>query len=197
MPNVSGQAFAFTCLSPIIMGSTEGVIHAAEIRSVLARLNHLTPGPFAHVPTTHFARWVVLDDLIQMGEPAADDHLQSKYLLFAADFDGPLGPWLDLLATNIRGVIDQVYAHCVGYPGAADLHAFRRYMTECQIDTTFFFAPYGDRKVSEVLQALQLQRQLIAFVRANQGRPAAELQRAFRAFDAAVRSAPPPSPGVP
>ena len=60
MPDKSGQSFAFAALTPIISGSTQGVVHAAELRSVLARLDALAVSPFTRVSGTHFARLVVL-----------------------------------------------------------------------------------------------------------------------------------------
>ena len=52
-------------------------------------------------------------------------------------------------------------------------------MKKCQIETTFFFADVNDRTVQENLKALQTQSALAHFIEKHQGKPAAEMQRAF------------------
>lgn len=195
MPDTSGQSYAFAALTPIISGSTQGVIHAAELRSVLARLNELTQSPFTLVPGTHFARWNVIDDMPQLGFPTAIDHLQSKYLLFETDFDGGRDAWLDAVGTLMPDIFDALYRHCVGYPGMTDLAAFRAYMLTCQLHTTLDFAPYGDTSLATVLRALDTQRKFVGFMHATQGKSALELRTAFTDFMNKLEQSPTPTPG--
>jgi len=196
MANVTGQSYAFAALTPIITGSTHGVIHTAELRSVLAGLGTGGASPFARLPSTHFARWAVIDDVPGLGMPTADDHLHSRYLLLVADFDGDRDAWLALAASAIPEVWDAVYAHCVAYPGAADLSAFRDYLTRCQLNTTLSFSPFAAEPLEKVLRALDTQRRFVGFAQAVQGRPPEELQRAFRDFMARDAAAPTPAPGT-
>ena len=195
MPNKEGQSYAFAALSPIITGSTHGVIHAAELRSVLARLNQLAVSPFTRVPGTHFARWNVIDDMPQLGFPSGEDHLQSKYLMLEADFDGGRDFWIDGLMTAIPETISAVYRHCVGFPGVTSLADFRTYLVKCQLDTTLPFAPYGTESLETVLRALDAQRKFVGFVQATQGRSDLELRLAFTDFAKRLRAAPTPAPG--
>ena len=51
--------------------------------------------------------------------PAGEDHLNSKFLVFIADFDGPLDEFVSSLVASIPEVIDAVWSHCVGYPGSS------------------------------------------------------------------------------
>ncbi len=195
MPNKEGQSYAFAALSPIISGSTHGVIHAAELRSVLARLNQLEVSPFTRVPGTHFARWNVIDDMPQLGFPSGEDHLKSKYLMLEADFDGDRDRWIDGLMTAIPETINAVYRHCVGFPGVASLADVRRYLVKCQLDTTLDFAPYGTESLETVLRALDAQRKFVGFVQAAQRRSDLELRLAFTDFAKRLREAPTPKPG--
>ena len=195
MPDKSGQSYAFAALTPIISGSTQGVIHAAELRSVLARLNELKQSPFTLVPGTHFARWNVIDDMPQLGFPTDVDHLQSKYLMFEADFDGGRDEWIDAFGTLMPDIIDALYRHCEGYPGSADLAAFRKYLVKCQLHTTLDFAPYGDTPLATVLRALDTQRKFVGFMHATQGKSALELRAAFTDFMKRLEQSPTPTPG--
>ena len=195
MPNTEGQSYAFAAFTPIITGSTQGVIHAAELRSVLARLNQLATSPFTGVPGTHFARWNLIDDMPQLGYPSAEDHLKAKYLMLEADFDGDRDVWIDGLATAIPETITAVYRHCVGFPGLASLAAFRKYLLMGQLDTTLDFAPYKDSSLDTVLRALDAQRKFVGFVQQLQGRSDVELRLAFTDFAKRLREAPTPAPG--
>ena len=195
MPDRSGQSFAFAALTPIISGSTQGVIHAAELRSVLARLDALAVSPFTRVSGTHFARWNVIDDMPQLGYPTAIDHLQSKYLLLETDFDGDCNAWIDAFATGMPDVIEAVYRHCEGYPGVRDPAGFRKYLLKCQLHTTLDFAPYATSTLETVLRALDTQRKFVGFMHATQGKSPLELRVAFTDFMKRLEQAPTPTPG--
>jgi hypothetical protein len=195
MPNRFGQAYALTMLSPIIGGHTHGFVHATTIRTLLARLDQGSESPFARIDTLHVARLVVLDDLRIQGIPAAEDHLQSKYLLFVADFDGELAPFLTALASRAGDFVTSIWQHCIGFPGTADPAAFQRYFTRCQVTSTFPFGAYPTTPLTGVLRALDAQRRLIGFLEKMQGAPAAELQTAFGRFADELQRAPLPAPG--
>lgn len=195
MPDKSGQSYAFAAMTPIISGSTQGVIHAAELRGILARLNALEESPFTRVPGTHFARWNVIDDMPQLGYPTVVDHLQSKYLMLETDFDGDRDTWIDGFATAMPDIIDALYRHCEGYTSVADLAGFRGYLVKCQLHTTLDFAPYGPTALDTVLRGLDTQRKFVGFVHAAQGRSPLELRVAFTDFMKRLEQAPPPSPG--
>ena len=197
MSNINKQSYAFTALTPIIAGRTEGIVHLAELRAVLARLGRDGTSPFARVPGTHFARFTVIEDVPQLGFPTESDVLQSKYLMLEADFDGARDAWLDGLRSHMSDTITAVYRHCLGFPGLHDAAAWRRYLVRCQLDTTLDFSPFDGDSLPSVQRALDTQRRFVGFVHAMQGRPPEQLQAAFRRFladgaakrDATVRDA--------
>jgi hypothetical protein len=160
--------------------------------------------PLTQIPTTHLARWVVVDDAPFEGIPARVDHLESKYLLFTSNFDTPGGAsaepdrYLESLRSTIPDVMDALYSHCHGYPGSSDTRAFRDYMRRCQIETSFFFGAYPDATVENVLHALDAQRRFGAFVAEHQERQSTsdEVQSAFFEFMSALDALPTPRPGT-
>lgn len=192
-------------LSAILDGDDEhGIAHDAVLRRVLAGLNAPGGSPFADVPSTHLARWVVLPEAPFESIPAQVDHFQSKYLLFTSNFDGgadaddvALARYLESLRRSIPEALDSVYRHCIGYPGTSDETAFARYFKRCQVKTTFLFGAYQDASVDDVLRALVAQRRVATFIAEHQERRSspAELQSAFREFRAALDGAPTPRPG--
>ena len=197
MPNQNGTVYGLTILSPIINDERATPSHDLQIRSYLASLPTGEDSPFALAPGTHLARLVVMDDVIFVGAPSIEEHLQSKYLVFESNCDGDLDGYLLGLAAAAPQHLDAIWSHCVGYPGAARPQAFVDYMKACQIETTFFFAAVNNKSVPETLRALQTQRALADFIASHQGMEPARLQAEFMHFATKLNSAPLPKPGSP
>jgi hypothetical protein len=176
VPSKIGQAYTYLALTAILPGRSR------ELRELVEALPLGAGSPFARVHRVHFARWVIIPQLVEVGPPAParHDRLKNEYLLFSADVDGALDAFLDALCDSIPELIDAVYAHCVAFPGSSDRAAFRRYMRHNQIETTFPFAAYPDSTVAEVREALELRRRLIEFAVRAQGLEPAELRDAYR-----------------
>ena len=195
MANQSGQIYGLTILSPILQSDTIDISHATALRWYLASLPRDHTSPFARVSSTHFARLVVMDDVVFVGAPACEEHLKSRYLVFETNFDGDLDIYLTRMAREIPDFVDSVWKHCVGYPGVADPAAFAAYMKKCQVETTFFFADVNDKTVQQTLKALQLQSALAHFIEEHQGKPAAEIQNSFLVLLDRLAKVPAPLPG--
>jgi hypothetical protein len=195
MPNQSGNVYGLTILSPIINGAAGNISHDCAIRDYLAELPRDHRSLFAKVSSTHLARLVVMDDVVFVGTPAREEHLQSKYLVFEANFDGDLDTYLERMARDAPEEVHAVWQHCVGYPGVKDPAAFAAYMKKCQIETTYFFADVNNKTVQQTLRALKVQSGVARFIEANQLKPASEIQAAFRQFLEKVRHAPEPLAG--
>jgi hypothetical protein len=195
MPNQNGSVYGLTILSPIIDDENATPSHDLQIRNYLATLPTGEESPFALAPGTHLARLVVMDDVIFVGAPAIEEHLQSKYLIFESNLDGDLDSYLRGLASTAAQHLDAIWSHCVGYPGAANPQAFVDYMKACQIETTFFFAAVNDKTVPETLRALQTQRAVADFIASHQGTEPARLQAEFAEFVNRLKSEPLPKSG--
>jgi hypothetical protein len=182
MGNVSGTTYGLTILSPIIEDARLDICHSMELRWYLSQLPRDHNSPFAQLSSTYLARLVVMDDVVFVGLPACEEHLKSRYLVFETNFDGELDAYLRRMATETKEFVENVWKHCVGFPGTGDVDAFIAYMKKCQIETTFFFADVNDRTVETTLEALKTQASLARFMERHQGMPAAELQRAFGEF---------------
>lgn len=198
MPNRSGQAYGLTVLSPIIRDRSRIPSHEAEIREYLAQMDRQGGSPLARIPTIHMARWVVIDDVPFVGEPAEEEHLESKYLLLEANFDGERDATLNLMCALIPDTLNAIYSHCVGFPrvGVGDAAKLCRYIDRCQVDTTFYFADYPNARLPDVLRSLDLQRKFVPFITQMQGRSAADVQREFLRFIADRQNAPTPPAGT-
>lgn len=172
--NISGQAYSLTVITPIIAG------RETELAHYLNSLQSGDQSPLAGVHGTHFARWVVIDDVVFEGpEQGQREHLARPRLLFTSNFDGQLDRYLEALRTGLGDSADTIWGHCVGYPGAEDAGSFTRYLRHHQIDSSLFFAAYGDRTVEDVKRSLVLRTRFIEFALRAQGLPASELKAAF------------------
>jgi hypothetical protein len=196
MANQSGQLYGLTILSPILGGYTKEVAHDMILRKYLSHMPNGEHSPFAKVPGTHFARLVVMDDVVFVGSPTQEEHLNSAYLVFTSDFDGDLDNYLQSMASVIPEVLDAIWSNCVGYPGAGDVGKFTEYMKKCQVTTTFYFADVNDKTLGQTLTALMIKSEVADFIALNQGQPAATLQQAFGGFMAKIEQLPPPKPGA-
>jgi hypothetical protein len=194
--NQNGKMYGLTILSPILSDPKIKISHDTALRMYLQNLDRHEGSPFTKVPGTHICRLVVMDDVVFVGSPAREEHLQSKYLVFNSNLYGDLDQYLEEMARKIPGVVDDIWSHCVGYPGVTDPRAFAAYMKKCQIETTFFFADVNDKTVEQTLKALWTKVEFTAFIEQNQGRSPAELQREFAAFWERVRTAPLPEAGA-
>ena len=197
MPDQSGSVYGLTILSPIIDDPNADTSHDCAIRNFLATLPRDHNSPFAILSSTHIARLVVMDDVIFVGTPAREEHLQSKYLVFESNFDGDLDTYLARMAREIPTLVDSVWSHCVGYPGVRDPEAFSGYMKKCRLETTFYFADVNNHTVQSTLRALKVQASVAHFIAEHQGLPAADLQAAFVRFFKKVSNMPTPDPGHP
>lgn len=206
MSNRFGQAYGLTVLSPILNDSDElGIARDVVLRAVLRSFNDAPESPFARVPSTHLARWTILDEAPFESLPAKVDHFKWKYLLFTSNFDGgtdaddvALRKYVTSLSTNIPDVLAAVYANCAGAPDVRDADRFFWYIRKCQVDTTFLFGAYSDASVEQVLRSLVSQRSVGEFIADQQdAQPSpAQLKQRFLDLAASLAAAPTPRPGT-
>ncbi len=206
MANRFGQAYGLTMLSPIIGDDQPGSeTHDVILRAELRTMSAAAESPFASVPTTHLARWTIIDEAPFESVPAKVDHFWSKYLMFTSNFDGgtdsddiALATYVESLRTNIPSTLVLLYRHCVGFPGVTDAAALLAYFKRCQFTTTFLFGAYPEASVDQVLRALAMQRRVAGFIADQQdARPSpADLHAAFLEMSASLAAAPSPRPGT-
>ena len=166
----AGDAYALTVLTPILPGGE----HA-----VRACLEGLKESPFARLPRTHFARWVVVPDFVHDPQQPAPDPLGGPYLLFSATFDGELESYLDELCTELAPEAKEVWGRCVGCPTPAEGPALAAYLRHNQLRTGLFFAAYPTASVQDVRRSLDKRARTAALAVNGQGLHPGPLRDAF------------------
>jgi hypothetical protein len=170
----SGQARALTLLIPIKPGSENDLV------GTLDGLPSGEGSPLARVEGTHFARWVVMSQLVYEGPPQRRDTWRAPRLLFTSNFDGPLSAYLVGLRLGLGPDGDAVFDHCVHYPGSADAGAWELWVRTHKVPTALFFGAYGDQTVHEVRANVDLRARLIGFALEAQALAPAQLQTRFQ-----------------
>lgn len=186
MANTSGKAYGLTLLCPITCDEGGNSCSDAT-RDYLEALPIHAQSPMAKVPNTYLCRFYVLDDVIFQGNPAKEEHLKSRYLVFCANFHGDLDNWLTGMWNAIPGAIGDIWHHCVAFNKVKTAQDFIAYIKKCQVTNTLYFNGSTDDSLDEQLKSLYLKQEFSRFVFDHYGRSAAEIQAAFRDFVAVTR----------
>jgi hypothetical protein len=168
MANVNYKKFGLTALSPIKPG------YCAQLRLTLRAMDSTPYGsPFSDVGIVHMARLAIIDTLPFEGIPAKHDSLKSSYLLFMCDFDGPtIDSLVAAMVDKIPSTINDIWGHCIAYPGLRSRDKLTAYFEQCQLETNLFLADRPADKVETILRGLLYKRKFAKFVaiRQNKGR---------------------------
>jgi hypothetical protein len=178
MPTFDGGHYFLTVLVPIRTAAVKdddaatSPVHALRKRlSVLPSTAQVPevrgkPSPFARSRRTHFARFVIIDDVAYNGRDGRNvalvtlvgedltaaqpqDHLTCPFLLFSADFDAESGAdkERDSCLVELWNVMEadlrHIFRFCVGFDSKVkDAASFAAYIAGCQIETTMSFNDY-------------------------------------------------------
>jgi hypothetical protein len=194
MASVNRKKFGLTCLFPIIR---EDRTHSLQLRAHLRRMDgDLYGSPLSEVPLIHMARFAIIDDLPYQGLPHNRDDLLSDYMLFVCDFDGTnVDTLVAAMRANIAEEVEEIWEHCVAYPGLGSQDALTAYFERCQVRTNLFLADRPDDEVGHILRALVCKREFTTFVKECQGRSVDEQRARFESMWERLEREPTPHPG--
>ncbi len=134
--------------------------------------------PFADVPGTHVARFVVMNWL-GTGDPTSRKRLRPTRLLFSAVVDGPAEAWLWGLFEKQGPAFEEVWHHCVGWPERTDSSARSCWLLDQRLTNTHGIVAH-DATVSEICRGLALRDALRDVAATPASCPPAELRAAYR-----------------
>jgi hypothetical protein len=165
-PNVmiGGSAYALTTILAIRPGREH------LLRS---RILAWPDSPFGRLPSTHFARLVVLDRMVFEGPARLRPEFSLQYLLFSATFDGDSGEardrYLEQMCQRMPVELERVFGLCAGAPCpvARDPARFRDWVVANLIPVSSFFAHRPTATVPQIKRARRLRRRVRDFALAN------------------------------
>ena len=188
MGNKFGNAYGLTVLIPIKQGSEHNRSYDKIIRDRLQAWPLQKQSPLSRVPNTYLSRVFLLNDVFYEAYPAAEEHLNNKYLVFSSNFHGELDDYLTGMWGAIHDELKDFLQHCVAFESVDSAADFVGYIKRCQIKNSLFFNGSNDRPLDEQLKSLYVKQAFIHFSYLSQrfryegSEGARKLQKAFKAF---------------
>jgi hypothetical protein len=114
------------------------------------------PFDFAHLRGVHFARFYVLDEVMDLqGRPIPAS------LVFMSEVDAPLRRHLAELIDIAGGGVDQAFGHCVGYPGPGARRRSRiAWLRRHLVPASAYYANTVGRGLDQIRQEAKLREAL-------------------------------------
>jgi hypothetical protein len=162
--------------------------HAEVLSRTLRELPVDEASPLAKLPQVHVARWVVIDQLKTdwPGAPRRTPRLNSAYLLFSASLTAPRGGryrfpklFVEDIRTKMGDAADEVWGHCMGYPGTQGRDDFMDYFLSGRVRTGIHQFGYPGATVDEVRCALKLRTGFTEFALEHQLESGKDLKDAY------------------
>jgi hypothetical protein len=148
------------------------------LRATLCALPTGSDSPFAAVPGTHFARFVVVDRLGARGsEP--DMAIDPPRLLVAINCDGSADRYLVTLCSDFGPMTDRIFGECEGFAGSNHPSAFAAWLRSYEVAPTLPFATV-DAPADRIRTATVARDRLSAFAVRTQGLEPKALRDAWR-----------------
>ena len=165
---------AFTALTAVLPAREDA------LAASLAALPEGDESPFARMPSTHFARFVVLDREATRPSRRHGSPPLLQHLLLTTTSNSPAAEHVEELRRCLGPLADAIWGQCVGYPGRADARRFRRYLLHNRLRVPLVYRAY-DATVSQVREALDLRERHLALARTADLWDDEALQDQFRA----------------
>ncbi len=172
-PDACSDSYGLTTFAAIKEGEED------ELARYLDSMGVGPESPLARLSQVHCSRLHILRELVYQGGNQTRERLNSAFLIFTASFDGNLEELLHDMCALMPDEADAIWSHCVGYPGAGDPEAFRRYVEHNQVHNHYYLSPFPNATVRDVRQSLAVREQVAAFAAEAQGMDPATLQQRF------------------
>ena len=140
---------ALTVIVPI---APEGV---TALKKILDKIGEDTENnPFRKTPSTHFARWVVLDLDYEPELPPR--------LLFSSNYDGNFQSYVQELVEQIGPEMEQIWNKCEGYAAGTskDLTRFTEFIKQHALKPQVFYIAFRGATVETILNSGKIREQL-------------------------------------
>jgi hypothetical protein len=213
-----GGVSEVTLLTPIKKGLVTGELRTYEQRlygalnALQQRVDQGVPTPISHLPTIHFARWLILrpaqylsrdlDLLGRQGGPTTrsqekrpvdprsgtpEPRLEgfTSWLFFTSNFDGDMKAYLREFSVFLGEDVDKIWCNCEDYPpgGAKDFETFWAYAKRYQLTTHAFSNAYPGMTVARIRQLAAFKDMFDAFVARTRGADGRSIAGLPDAFD--------------
>jgi hypothetical protein len=214
-----GGVSEVTLMTPIKKGLVPGELQTyeqrldAELQLLQQRIDQGVPTPIGHLPTIHFARWLIIRpaqylycDKEQLycdqgttirsraGTPTDDPDARkvdvdldtfTSWLLFTSNFDGDMKTYLRDFSVVLGEDVDRIWGNCEGYPlgGSRNFDEYWAYAKRYQLTTDAFSNAYPGLSVPRIHQLAVFKDLFDAFVARTRGPDGRSVAGLADAFD--------------
>lgn len=188
MANTAGKAYGLTALIPVQHGSSGKASYDRQILELLECWPRHGNSPMAKIPNTYLCRFYLLNDVFYQGEPASEDHLDNRYLVYETNFHGDRDTYLVEAWEHATEDWKLLLKYCVAFDDVRSATDFASYIKRCQVNNNLYFNGSNDKSLAEQLKALFLKQSFSHFcffaqefqIQGELG--ARRLQEAFRRY---------------
>lgn len=149
-----------TIIAPLFPGEKIMADLKAVLQLIQTDVRHNPLIPFAQFPQVHFARFVVLEAVV---DPKTGQIIPSS-LAFSICLDGAAKNFLRSLVELAGTGLDKVFGHCQGYPQQDTVSDRLAYLRQHWVKTQAFYVNTLGRTVQQVLQEANLRDKLESFL---------------------------------
>lgn len=129
----------------------------------------------------HFARWSVVRELADNGQPEPHRKLRHPHLYFESNFNGGWEEYIDAFSHVLTEKMSQLWGTSYGFPGPQPTEPFKQYIkhSERRLEASHFYSAYPDATVTMINQSLQLDEQISGLKALAEELPAEAFAAAF------------------
>ena len=149
-----------TLIIPIIPANVD--LLREDLKKIKQDLKDGRKNYFSDIHTIHYARWIIIDDKDEIGNP---DHESAK-LIFSSNFDGSIEDQLRDLCTISANITDHIYQNCVGYPEKhlRTPEARMNYLKQWNVPAASFYRGSPNRSLDQIRKESKLRNHLRNFL---------------------------------
>lgn len=178
--NINGKTYAMTAITPMKPWKTP------ILRLLFFILAHVKPlqSKLVNLSFIHFARWVVIKRhaFPRPAPTQPEENLFYDYLMFFSNFNGTWNQYIDAFADVLSQGLDAIWIWSEKFPRARPVTAFKRYISQVQFDTDYYYTAYPTATTNDVKAAHRVCGALEDFGRSSDGMTPEQFSGAWLEF---------------
>ncbi|MBY8975842.1 hypothetical protein KHP62_08500 [Rhodobacteraceae bacterium NNCM2] len=179
MSNIAGKAYAMNVLTP----SKPGLTWVNRLLFMVSRGQPAQLKGLLGLSIIHFARWV----FIRPGDwPVFDERIKrpkidNDYMLFCSNFNGTWDQYIDAFSDGIPNGLNLFWWSATKYPLSIPITSFKRYITQNQIDTDYYYNATPGSAQREIKAALRVREAVLELAELHGKQDAEAFAASYRA----------------
>jgi len=156
--NVDGKAIAITVFSTV---KWPGRFWLPAVFFVGSRVKTPIAGSLARLSFIHFARWTLVRELPDNGQPTEELHF--PHLYFESNFNGGWAEYIDAFSHILTTGMKIFWSTSYGFPQPLPTGPFKLYIQHNEVVASHFHSAYPQATTTMILSALELEQRLARF----------------------------------